>query len=104
MPEPQSSSSALLLPPLPPNSVDYYEQQQQQSQPQLLLQHETAESSPSRSPTQRSKSWEEQIERAEGTTVYFLEDVTDFSRLLNPSGKAAARRLLWALFAFFRVC
>ena len=36
------------------------------------------------------------------TTVYFLEDVTDFSRLLNPSGQAAARRLLWALFAFFR--
>ncbi|OEH74740.1 tld domain-containing protein [Cyclospora cayetanensis] len=34
--------------------------------------------------------------------VYFLEDVTDFSRLLNGSGQAAARRLLWALFGFFR--
>ncbi|CDI79923.1 TLD domain-containing protein, putative [Eimeria acervulina] len=99
MPDPQYKSPVLLLPPLPPNSVDYYEQQQQQQQQQ---QQETAESSPSRSPVQESKSWEEQIEKADGTTVYFLEDVTDFSRLLNPSGQAAARRLLWALFAFFR--
>ncbi|CDI87349.1 TLD domain-containing protein, putative [Eimeria praecox] len=109
MPDPQPKSSVLLLPPLPPNSVDYYEQQQQQPQ---QLQPEAAEGSPEKSPAQKSKSWEEQIEKGDGyislcfvqlgTTVYFLEDVTDFSRLLNPSGQAAARRLLWALFAFFR--
>ncbi|CDJ61084.1 TLD domain-containing protein, putative [Eimeria maxima] len=61
MPDPQPKSSVLLLPPLPPNSVDFYEQQQQQH-----LQRETAESSPSNSPTQKSRSWEEQIEKADG--------------------------------------
>ncbi|CDJ44911.1 TLD domain-containing protein, putative [Eimeria tenella] len=107
MPDPQAKASVLLLPPLPPNSVDYYEhnqqqRQQQQRQQQRPQQQEPQQKSPQNDSSQKSKSWEEQIEKGAGTTVYFLEDVTDFSRLLNPSGQAAARRLLWGLFAFFR--